>query len=701
MLYPGPMDDPHGDATPPPGLASRAARLALLVALVVARPVYALAGGHPEYFAAYHCDGLDVVLVALGLWLVPTFALVALEALVGALVGARVHRSVLGLLVAVLVIELVGEWAQLGPEIGLLPALLLAWIFSRSLAPRRHRPLAVAGLWLIAAAVPAHFLLATRVAVLLRGEHVLPAPPPVRKKTSVVLVVFDALPLYAMLDAAGELDAARYPAFARLAATSTWFRQATAAHTYTVSAIPAILTGRYPVSSHVPIARNFPENLFRLVGGDLDLRVYEAGTRLLSLDAKSALRFRRGRLERLGSIVEDALQVVPVVMRGVRAGPELATAAQRFGLFEGTEGLFGKRPSRDEYFTDFIDHVSADDPASLYYLHSILPHAPWRLLPGGDRYPPYHVNGVTMELGELPNGQPIQRYRWLDDPWLVHQCYQRILLQAMYCDRLLGLLLDKLEATGKLDESLVIVTADHGTYLHPDRYLRELFTEQSPEFLAGEQPATQAELLAVPLLVKRPGQTEPATSDRNVEHIDLVPTIADVLEVDLPWQVDGVSIFQEGAARAHKAPRDTNYRIHELPPVIEGVATAGASKRAWFAASKGDDASWVYQLAPHADLVGRAVDTLPVSSVEGPRVTHEPPRPEHVLGWVDGGGPPRFLVITSGGVVCAITRTGPPQEGRRPWIAFHPPGTVDASIEVFLLEERPGAPPRLLRTPGA
>lgn len=693
MNYSGRMDPPARDEAPP-GLASRAARLALLVALVVARPVFALAGGHPEYFAAYHCDGLDVALVALGLWLGPTLVLVLAEGLV----GPRLHRPLLGLLVAILVVEVFGEWTGLGPSLGLFPALVLGWILSRRFAPRPHGRWGLAALWLAAAATPLHFLCATKVAVLLQGERGLPLPTQVRKDTPVVLVIFDALPLYALLDDAGRVDAERFPNFARLAGTSTWYRQATAVHTYTISAVPAILTGRYPVTSHAPITRNFPENLFRLVGGALDLRVYEAGTRLLSLDAKSALRFRRGRFERLTSIVEDAAQVVPVVMRGIRAGPELATAVQRFGLFEGTGSFFGKRPSREEYFTDFIEHVSKDDPPSLYYLHSILPHAPWRLLPGGDRYPPYHVNGVTMELGELPNGHPVQRYRWLDDPWLVRQCYQRILLQAMHCDYLLGQLLGKLRASGKLDEALVLVTSDHGTYLQPDRYLRELFTAQSPEFQRGEQPATQAELLPVPLFLKLPGQTEAKTSMRNVEHVDLVPTIAEVLGIELPWEVDGASVLGEGPGRAHKTPRDTFYRTHDLPPAIEGVEAIAAAKRAWF--DEGQD--WVYRLEPHADLVGHPVEELPVSAATAARVDHEEPRPEHLVGWVDDTSRPRFVAVAIDGVVRAVTRTGPPKEERHPWIAFYPPGTVEArsKVEAYLVEERPGAPPALVRTGG-
>ena len=50
--------------------------------------------------------------------------------------------------------------------------------------------------------------------------------------------------------------------------------------------------------------------------------------------------------------------------------------------------------------------------------------------------------------------------------------------------------------------------------------------------------------MPVPMVVKPPAASAPTdpTDDRIAETVDLVPTIADLLEVELPWEVDGASL---------------------------------------------------------------------------------------------------------------------------------------------------------------
>lgn len=62
-----------------------------------------------------------------------------------------------------------------------------------------------------------------------------------RPDTPVYVVIMDELPLYALLDDSGNINAERFPAFARLQREATWFPNATAAANYTDQAVPAIL----------------------------------------------------------------------------------------------------------------------------------------------------------------------------------------------------------------------------------------------------------------------------------------------------------------------------------------------------------------------------------------------------------------------------------------------------------------------------
>ena len=83
----------------------------------------------------------------------------------------------------------------------------------------------------------------------------------------VVIAIFDQLPLISLLDADGRIDPALYPHFAALTSESTWFRNASAVAEYTSFALPAILTGNYPELGRLPVAADYPENLFTLLVG--------------------------------------------------------------------------------------------------------------------------------------------------------------------------------------------------------------------------------------------------------------------------------------------------------------------------------------------------------------------------------------------------------------------------------------------------
>jgi hypothetical protein len=74
-----------------------------------------------------------------------------------------------------------------------------------------------------------------------------PAPGPgIPHDPPVVLVVFDALPVRLLEDATGHIDSERFPNFAALARTGTWYRNATTIHESTRFSVPAILDGERP-----------------------------------------------------------------------------------------------------------------------------------------------------------------------------------------------------------------------------------------------------------------------------------------------------------------------------------------------------------------------------------------------------------------------------------------------------------------------
>ena len=84
------------------------------------------------------------------------------------------------------------------------------------------------------------------------------------------LVVFDEFPLHSLLDAEGRIDHVRFPHFAALAREASWFRETTTVSSQTVWAVPAIVSGAYPVAPNaVPDAALLPAEPVHAAGRPL------------------------------------------------------------------------------------------------------------------------------------------------------------------------------------------------------------------------------------------------------------------------------------------------------------------------------------------------------------------------------------------------------------------------------------------------
>ncbi len=104
--------------------------------------------------------------------------------------------------------------------------------------------------------------------------------------------------------------------------------------------------------------------------------------------------------------------------------------------------------------------------------------------------------------------------------------------EIRFADYTIGILLDSLKAKGLYDDSLIIITSDHG----------ENMTDHTNYFSHGDNLYNS--LLHVPLLMKFPGQTESLTVDDYVRTIDALPTVLDYLSIDVDsLSIDGKSLI--------------------------------------------------------------------------------------------------------------------------------------------------------------
>ncbi|MFV2011379.1 MULTISPECIES: sulfatase-like hydrolase/transferase [unclassified Micromonospora] len=591
---PGP---PAADPARRTGGATELRRLLEIVALcglVVAQPLLDVVGRSPDFFLFHGAGTAEILLLVAFYVVVPPLVCWLPGALIG-LAGPPARRTAhlvtVGLLLVALAVQ-VGKHLLPIRGVSLLAAALLAGA-AATWAYRRWGGLGQ--LLRLAAVGPAVFVMlfvftSPASAVVLGSERTSAGPGTATgdgEHPPVVVLILDELPLLSLLGPDGQIDAERYPNFAELAAGSTWYRNATAVSGWTPYALPAMLSGRYPEREVAPHYSQHPDNLFSALGGTYQIRAQESITELCTpsrCETESATAALPVLFQETAALLGQILS--PVESHDDPAAGFREPTRRDAGLAGGDaptdprfrfDALDDNQPAR---FTTFIDGLATpDEGPTLHFLHLLMPHAPWSYLPSGVRY-------------EAPEDFPNEGAGW------VELARQRHLAQLGYTDGLIGQTLAALRSSGRYDDALLVVTADHGVS----------FTLGEQGRGMGAVRAAPAEVLWVPTFVKEPGQQAGRVDDRNWEHVDLLPTIAAHAGIDLPFEVDGRCGSCPPRERADKQFRD----VPGQPVTVPGPAT--------FTALTTGQAGPPLPAPLVPELVGRAVAELPVTD-DGDRAT--------------------------------------------------------------------------------
>jgi len=389
--------------------------------------------------------------------------------------------------------------------------------------------------------------------------------------------VFDEIPTNSLLDRHGVVDPVRFPHFAALQGSSTWFANHSVVSEGTLHGVPSVLTGMLSHPDAMPVYHDHPRHLFTLLGTG-ELHVVETETHLCPPKLCHELGASFGK--RLGSLYADTSVVYlhQLLPDDLASGiPSVSNGWQDFWH----NGLGGSDPERR--FDRFLRTIRPTRGPALWYLHVLLPHSPWRFLPSGKRY----------EIRQAPGWSSAEV--WTDNQAAVDQYWQRHLLQLAFTDRLLGTLVARLRAAGLYDRSLLVVTGDEGL-----------------SFRAGEKrrPAAEANLqdiAYVPLFVKLPHQQRGRVVRRPTRSVDVLPTIAAALGVPVPWQVDG----QDALSPRRPEPYVTVAKDHGKQFVVPAAALDAkreAALRRQLALFGSDErVSTLYAIGPSRSLLGRKV----------------------------------------------------------------------------------------------
>ena len=461
----------------------------------------------------------------------------------------------------------------------------------------------------------------------------------VDSRTPVVFVVFDEFPVVSLLDESGDIDEARFPNFASLASMSTWYKYTSAAHDSTLWALPSLLSGRTPAGSLLPTVSDYPGNFFTLLDQSHELHVVEPFTNLCPPEMCSHTPpISLG--DRFTGLIIDSVRLYQMMLT---PDPTVsASTSDPFNEFLTGAAARGSQESETDQvarFARFLDGISEPSP-SLHFVHLLLPHAPFRYYPSGAQY----------NDGEVLDGR-------LDEYWiervLANQGQQRHLLQVEMLDRMIGDLLERLREVGVLDEAIVIVTADHGISFRPGESSRVI------------TDANAYEVGMVPLFIKAPQQHRGEIVTTPSRSIDVLPTIASYLGVEIPWSHDGRSL-----TRSQDVPLVVQARTGgevSLIDIEEGMHRATTDLTDLF--GREDGSLDLYSFGDYDSLIGSSSNSLIGESSalrayidESWRLAHVAPYTGFVPGFIHGKltgevETAPYLAIALNGVVRTVVET--------------------------------------------
>lgn len=650
-----------------PGIS--ALHLFTLASLAIAKPLYDTAARDAAFFVVRGSRPVDILslITVLSLVIPGTMVLLMLAAgLVGRRTRLAVHYAMVAMLCALYGAQFLSLVEGANGMAGLvaIPALGLVAASLYALAkPVRQMLTAVSPICL---AFPLLFVFNSQI-----GEVILPpkATPAknynvkLEKKPPIVFVLLDELSVESLLDARGNIDAKRFPNLAAFARGAYWFRNTTTVANQTVNIIPAILTGKLPTERLLPNLHNYPDNLFILLKDSYKFNVMEVMTYLCP-EELSWGHDEIGYPWRMKSLLRDLSVVychivIPLDHRHVL--PPINNQWGNFGRTKDQNMNMSKPKSEEDLHRKAVAHLEKKDRPAVFkkfikridtirpsfnFIHFMMPHDPYEYLPSGKKY---LTNDVIM-------GVQIEENKYVGPQPLVDKFHQRYLLQVAYVDSLLGDLINFLKDKKAYNDALIIIASDHGVSFMENDFSRRLSISNA------------SNILFTLLLIKTPGQKKGINSNFDAESTDILPTIADVLEIKNPWQISGTSLLNPSrpaqvvkkVINEEGATETFSYR-----KLLEDKAAAHARNIRLFGLN--EEGSTFFSFGKYKNLMGQPVSSFQiikgdyVVEMEQNRLLFDHVElnggflPVAINGNVRGGGRASRVVVSLNGVVQAIS----------------------------------------------
>lgn len=192
--------------------------------------------------------------------------------------------------------------------------------------------------------------------------------------------------------------------------------------------------------------------------------------------------------------------------------------------------------SLSAFLTDkFIGWIGRQDKPWFAHLSQFRPHEPFAAAGRfATMYDPADMSDPIAPAAERhPLHEGLMRHPLLAapaDPDAMHRLRAQYLGMVSEADHQLGRVFAALRTLRQWDETLIVVTSDHGEQLGDHGLMQKLGFFESSFHILG--------IIRDP----RPGKARGGATDRFTENIDLFPTLCDAMGLEVPAQCDGLPL---------------------------------------------------------------------------------------------------------------------------------------------------------------
>ncbi len=593
----------------PPSLLMGGLHLAAFWALAIVQPLLNLLGNNPDFFVARDNTAGQITLFVLLLALLPPLVATGVEALVRlASPKARwtLHLALSAVLLSAFSLQVLKQFAD-GPAWPMIIFAcviggLLTWAYAKARFVRSMSDILIVAPVVV---LVSFFFFSDASELTISHSEVEAKEVSASNPAPVVMVIFDEFPAGSLMTPSGGINPRRFPNFAALKNTSTWYRNTATDASYTAIAVPSILTGQDADRDSLPTAADHPDSIFTLLGRDWQTKAIEPITQLCPegiCGEREAENTSMG--DALSSLYTDLKTVSAHLLLPADMGENLPDISQTFEGFGGGEATGGdsiERGRARQWVRDRLDSAAGEnsldgeadvarfiadlgpDGQTFDFVHVEKPHYPWTHYPSGLKY-----SDTTEDFRGF-----FDEETWFAPPYVTDRAHQAHQLEVGFTDNLIGRIIRAIKRRGNWEETLFIATADHGAAWTEGVHRRE----------ANEETIGQVGM--VPLFIKAPGQTEGKVVNRPSCTTEILPEVAKILGIDLPWEpaeCDRTTVTMDNGT-GPEVSLPFAEALAQRQVYIDGMAKLLG----------GDGTPWLraFEWGQFSHLIGRQASTLP------------------------------------------------------------------------------------------